>query len=966
VATLRTVIVDKDEAYSGWDYSTLNSAESNEQGDISLTTGTDEYVVFECYATSGTADTSKTTFVGWTTQSGNYIQIITPESHRHEGSWDISTYRYEITDYGGSAFSIQENYVRIEGLQIRTPSVNSDYDYVVVFSGLDVANDIRIEKCILRGADSGSYIQYGISVVDTDAIVKIGNNIVYDIENGGSNVNPCVYSTGTSYVYNNTFIGGYCGISDGSSALMTAINNICQDAGVRSFYDQMNANSGYSVVEEADTNTAHGTTHKTGTVTSASTGKLVDSGGGLSSIPIGAVVKDASDLTYSYVTAIDSDTQLSLNNDIFDLGNENYSIYTNKVGTVNFDGSTYLLDSKDDVAIFKGTNLYADSNFPITDDVLENSRGSSSTDFFDIGAHHSLEYAKVVDPDSGTGYDYTSLNTWNSNEQADLQVSGLNKISVATCRCTGGTADTAALTLSGWTTAIAGYIKIWTDPSESYRCFGVYTTGNYYRYEITDRGYSAFEIYENYVRIEGLQIYAVSINSTHDYVITIDSIDIGGSDIRIEKCIIRGSNDGTYNQIGIASGDSDADLMISNNIIYDINTTIAINYGIYIAGTGYVYNNTIIGGYYSLVESGTGQVTAINNICQDAGNRSIDNQMHADTGYNIVQSATTNEAFGTTQKTGTVTSASSGKLVDSGGGLSGIKIGSVVADTTDNTYTYVTAVDSDTQLSINSDIFDLGTENYSIFTNKVGTVTFNGSTYLLASSDTVAIDEGTDLSSDGNYPITDDILSYTRPYNSVWDIGAHEFAAINLAGTISPVTNISGVTLYRIMNLSDTISAVFSTSGVTLYRIMDLTGTVDTISSLTCSELTIIYVLNATSGGLAWGEESPTQGEVGSPWSVWSDGAGGTPTITGDQDWGILSIDTDDEGRSNVYDYGNSVSRTYTLTLNRYGSGSGSPIVQIRGQNTTFNQDDVSPSWETYSTPVAKTWRYVQVRIDYA
>lgn len=242
----------------------------------------------------------------------------------------------------------------------------------------------------------------------------------------------------------------------------------------------------------------------------------------------------------------------------------------------------------------------------------------------------------------------------------------------------------------------------------------------------------------------------------------------------------------------------------------------------------------------------------------------------------------------------------------------------------------------------------------------------NGNTHSFEVND---VEE--DSQTDSNFPdhtaiaigIYDDVAS---DYLDDFTGGDSAGVTINLAGTIDSVYNISGVTLYRIMNLSDTISAVFSVSGVTLYRIMDLTGTVDTISSLTCSEITIIYVLNPTSGGLAWGEESPTEGEIAAPWSVWSDGAGGTPTITGDQDWGILSIDTDDEGRSNVYDFSNFVSRTYTLTLNRYGSGSGTPVVQIRGQNTSFLQDDVSPSWETYSVPVAKTWRYVQVRIDYA
>lgn len=372
MAALRTVIVDKDNVYPGVDYTTLNDAESNEQGNISASTGTDEYVVIECYATSGTADTIATDFVGWTTESANYIQIITPESHRHEGSWDTSTYRLEITDSGAAAFNIQENYIRLEGLQIRTPSISSTGDDLVRVLNITGTNDIRIEKCIIRGDIDNSYNQNGIDNSDADAVLKIGNNIIYDINITSSN--HCIYNTGTAYVYNNTCIGGIFVIRDASANLMTAINNICDGSGTRSICAQMNSNSGYNVVEESEVNSAHGTTHKTGTVTSALSGKLMDSGGGLSSIPLGSVVKDTTDSTYAYVTVVDSDTQLSISSDIFNLGTENYSIFTNKVGTVNFDGSTYLLNGADIVAIDKGFDLSTDLNYPLTDDILSITR----------------------------------------------------------------------------------------------------------------------------------------------------------------------------------------------------------------------------------------------------------------------------------------------------------------------------------------------------------------------------------------------------------------------------------------------------------------------------------------------------------------------------------------------------------------------------------------------------------------
>ena len=88
---------------------------------------------------------------------------------------------------------------------------------------------------------------------------------------------------------------------------------------------------------------------------------------------------------------------------------------------------------------------------------------------------------KVVDPNSGSGYDYASLYDWEAAQQGDL--TGVrDEIAVAKCRCTGGTADTTNITIDGWTTSATQYIKIWTDTSESYRHNGTYQTGNKYRF----------------------------------------------------------------------------------------------------------------------------------------------------------------------------------------------------------------------------------------------------------------------------------------------------------------------------------------------------------------------------------------------------------------------------------------------------------------------------------------------------
>jgi hypothetical protein len=119
------------------------------------------------------------------------------------------------------------------------------------------------------------------------------------------------------------------------------------------------------------------------------------------------------------------------------------------------------------------------------------------------------------------------------------------------------------------------------------------------------------------------------------------------------------------------------------------------------------------------------------------------------------------------------------------------------------------------------------------------------------------------------------------------------------------------------------------------------------------------------STGKAFGAQTPTMGETAVSWQTWDDGAGGAPTTVGDTDWGKLKLDLDPgkEGRSAVYDMGSAVSRTFNLTENRYGSGLGAAVQQIRGDTSVFTQDAASPIWQTYSGAFSATWRYVQVRI---
>lgn len=114
----------------------------------------------------------------------------------------------------------------------------------------------------------------------------------------------------------------------------------------------------------------------------------------------------------------------------------------------------------------------------------------------------------------------------------------------------------------------------------------------------------------------------------------------------------------------------------------------------------------------------------------------------------------------------------------------------------------------------------------------------------------------------------------------------------------------------------------------------------------------------------AFGEQNPTQGEDAVSWSTWHNGVSGSVVVEGDPDWGRLKLTSDnDEGRSAVYDFGNTgTNRKLTITENRYGTGTGTATIQIRGDVSSFNQDDNAPIWEIYTGSVSKAYRYIQVR----
>lgn len=189
----------------------------------------------------------------------------------------------------------------------------------------------------------------------------------------------------------------------------------------------------------------------------------------------------------------------------------------------------------------------------------------------------------IIDPDNGTGTDYTNLYSFEATEQTTI-ASGDRYL--VECRCTGGTADTASTGchIDGWT--INGELKIYT--TTTYRHQGIYpTSGNIYRIETTSSWMNPIRVYEPNVTIEGI---AAKVTSAGKQAFNVST---SGVNQKFISCYADGNNNGgrCFNATTDNSGDS---TYFINCIAY--NGTFGFALGANnSSGTSYqyIYNNTV-------------------------------------------------------------------------------------------------------------------------------------------------------------------------------------------------------------------------------------------------------------------------------------------------------------------------------------------------------------------------------------
>lgn len=174
----------------GGDYSSLNAWEAAEQDDINT-----KRVIARATCSGSTADTTGTTVAGWTTGASYYIDILSGASDRAGLAWASGKYRLSVTN--ANALLINENYIRLTGLQFSLESQSTDNLATIKISSIDAGgSDMRISKCYVKFTSTTLNTQ-SLYVNDADATVSAWNSVL-----GGPQITASLSYAATAMVYN--------------------------------------------------------------------------------------------------------------------------------------------------------------------------------------------------------------------------------------------------------------------------------------------------------------------------------------------------------------------------------------------------------------------------------------------------------------------------------------------------------------------------------------------------------------------------------------------------------------------------------------------------------------------------------------------------------------------------------------------------------------------------------------------
>lgn len=714
-----------------------------------------------CYA-DGTDVSSYFDMSSWTTDTDNYIKIYTPTdsnevgtSQRHNGTWGGGGYR--ISAENTYVLAVGVDHVKIFGLQIISTGTWNSRAGIAATDRADC--DFAYNMITLTGSgvtDGG----HGIITTSTAfRSVRVYNNIVFNTLGEGLD-----FSSGVddgAVAYNNTIYGtGGAGMASWSGGKVLARNNLITNCTGNNYDATFSTGSDYNASDDA---TSSGGDHD---LTSQAF-DFVDAAGDdfhITSYDTAARENGVSlfgDYYIQFSDDIDGNGRPYSN--YWDMGADEAqsvtpiyrSVGPSKITTLqDGDGNDLTISNSESTATFDTAvaNIIglgdviqydSDGNSSIdslafiagrvsgTEFIVKKADGTAPTAVTDdedwdiFRAYSSLQNAESGIENTGIESTLRNFDNWKAGGDATEDELGKNLVTAdqqwnIVCYANEGTAD-SSVQFDGWTTDATHYLKVYTPVSslevgESQRHSGVWDDTKY-KIEHTSKWSIPIDDNVNFMVFDGLQVkYTVSDGSYNSTVSIGGFADTSAASVTVANSILWGVFTGSasqYRGIGVGSGDQ-FPVYIYNNILYGFNTP----------------DNTTKALYF-----GSGlNAYVYNNTVYDS-----------DYGYYI------------------------------DGVDSPVLRNNIAQNCDDGFYNGSRASGPDYNVS---DI--AGDAPNTNFAGGQATVTFarvETSDFHLGAGDAAAKDQGMDLSDDYFLSFSTDIDGDTRPFNSVWDIGADEYVS---------------------------------------------------------------------------------------------------------------------------------------------------------------------------------------------
>lgn len=192
---------------SGGDYTTLSAWEAGRQTNCVTA---DSIEIGQIKGSWSSADTTAITISGWTTDATRYI-VVTNSTSKHDGKRygsAANAYSLEIAD--ANALALNEEFVRVYGLQINITGMTADRIGILInsvgTSYMILAYNILTGASVANGAALTA-----IAVLDSDVTVDIYNCIVHDGESQDNvdGISYYVLNATAAKFYNCTAFHGY-------------------------------------------------------------------------------------------------------------------------------------------------------------------------------------------------------------------------------------------------------------------------------------------------------------------------------------------------------------------------------------------------------------------------------------------------------------------------------------------------------------------------------------------------------------------------------------------------------------------------------------------------------------------------------------------------------------------------------------------------------------------------------------